>query len=45
MGGKGSAFRAYGSSGAETLGAVHDHKSKSATTSPVNSPPRFVHYV
>ncbi|XP_053387696.1 BMP-2-inducible protein kinase-like isoform X2 [Mercenaria mercenaria] len=40
MGGKGSAFRAYGGGGGDMLSAIHDLKSKSATTSPINSPPR-----
>ncbi|KAH3860606.1 uncharacterized protein LOC127865676 [Dreissena polymorpha] len=41
MGGKGSAFHAYGgSTSGDSLTAVFDHKSKSATTSPINSPPR-----
>ncbi|XP_052787321.1 BMP-2-inducible protein kinase-like isoform X2 [Mya arenaria] len=40
MGGRGSAFRAYGGTGGDSLSVVFDHKSKSATTSPVNSPPR-----
>ncbi|KAH3860614.1 hypothetical protein DPMN_023524 [Dreissena polymorpha] len=43
MGGKGSAFHAYGgSTSGDSLTAVFDHKSKSATTSPINSPPRYV---
>ena len=41
MGGRGSAFKVYsGSGGGNSLSVVFDNKSKSATTSPVNSPPR-----
>ncbi|KAK7113192.1 AP2-associated protein kinase 1-like [Littorina saxatilis] len=39
MGGKGSAFKAYHPGGPGMLNAPHNHKSKSASTTPISSPP------
>lgn len=41
MGGKGSAFRAYTTGSGDTLNTASEHKSKSATTSPVNIHQRY----